>query len=137
MEVDNGFSGQTDSDEATSSKSNPEAEKNPATNVDQEQEVIKKGKGDENASTVPFLKLFSFADYTDTILMILGTIGAVGNGVCMPLMTVLFGELTDSFGENQNKLNSHQVVDAVSNVKKINVLYFLNGRLHFYFGFMI
>ncbi|KAG2693169.1 hypothetical protein I3760_08G084600 [Carya illinoinensis] len=113
MTVDNGFGGQTDTDEATTSKSNPEAEKNPATNGDQEQEDIKKCKGDEKANTVPFQKLFSFADSTDILLMILGTIGAVGNGVCMPLMTVLFGELTNSFGDNQN---NHKVVDAVSKV---------------------
>ncbi|XP_076920813.1 ABC transporter B family member 4-like, partial [Bidens hawaiensis] len=45
--------------------------------------------------------------------MIVGTIGAVGNGICMPLMTILFGDLLNSFGENQN---NDDVVDAVSKV---------------------
>ncbi|CDP21762.1 unnamed protein product, partial [Coffea canephora] len=54
------------------------------------------------ANTVPFLKLFSFADSTDIFLMIIGTIGAIGNGLSLPLMTVFFGELTDSFGQTQN-----------------------------------
>lgn len=71
---------------------------------------------DENqtnkTNTVPFHKLFSFADSTDILLMIVGTIGAVGNGICPPLMTVLFGELVNAFGENQTK----DVVDVVSKV---------------------
>ncbi|CAK9152838.1 unnamed protein product [Ilex paraguariensis] len=67
----------------------------------------------ESTNTVPFSKLFSFADSTDYILMIAGTIGAIGNGLCLPLMTVLFGELTDSFGQNQN---NGDVVRAVSKV---------------------
>lgn len=70
-----------------------------------------KEKAEENA--VSFHKLFAFADSLDKILMIIGSIGAVGNGLCLPLMTVLFGELVDSFGQNQTK----GVVEVVSKVK--------------------
>uniref|UniRef100_A0A2N9G6V4 Uncharacterized protein n=1 Tax=Fagus sylvatica TaxID=28930 RepID=A0A2N9G6V4_FAGSY len=110
MAVENGLGGQTNTDEATTSKSNGEAEKTSSMNGHQEDS--KKSKEDEKTNTVPFRKLFSFADSTDVLLMILGTIGSIGNGVCMPLMTVLFGELTDSFGGNQND----HVVDVVSKV---------------------
>ncbi|KAL8139050.1 hypothetical protein V2J09_005051 [Rumex salicifolius] len=64
--------------------------------------------------SVPFYKLFAFANTTDKILMIVGSISAAGNGVCMPLMTVLFGELIDAFGQNQGD-NSH-VIHVVSMV---------------------
>lgn len=64
-------------------------------------------------NTVPFLKLFGFADTTDKFFMLVGTIAAIGNGLCLPLMTVLFGELTDSYGQNQN---IHDVVRVVSKV---------------------
>ncbi|XP_071715337.1 ABC transporter B family member 21-like [Rutidosis leptorrhynchoides] len=47
------------------------------------------------------------------MLMLLGTIGGIGNGICMPLMTILFGNLIDYFGENQN---SHHLVAVVSKV---------------------
>ncbi|XP_071713905.1 ABC transporter B family member 21-like isoform X2 [Rutidosis leptorrhynchoides] len=67
----------------------------------------------ESSHTVPFYKLFAFADSTDYMLMLLGTIGAIGNGICMPLMTVLFGDVINSFGENQN---SHHLVAVVSKV---------------------
>nr|XP_043635572.1 ABC transporter B family member 4-like [Erigeron canadensis] len=68
-------------------------------------------KEKEKTETVPFYKLFAFADSTDYILMIVGTLGAIANGVCTPLMTILFGELVESFGENND-----EVVDAVTKV---------------------
>ncbi|KAJ0743385.1 putative ABC-type xenobiotic transporter [Helianthus annuus] len=67
----------------------------------------------------PLYKLFAYADSTDYMLMIAGTVGAVGNGLCAPLMSVLLGDLTNSFGENQN---NNDVVRAVSKVS----LKFLN-----------
>ncbi|XP_052878978.1 ABC transporter B family member 4-like isoform X2 [Gossypium arboreum] len=45
--------------------------------------------------------------------MIVGTVGAVGNGLCMPLMTILFGDLVNAFGQNQS---NNQVVHVVSKV---------------------
>ena len=72
-----------------------------------------KKKETENAKVVPFYKLFSFADSTDVILMSIGTIAAVGNGACLPLLSILFGELTDAFGQNQT---NDETVDKVSQV---------------------
>ncbi|KAF2325016.1 hypothetical protein GH714_022250 [Hevea brasiliensis] len=71
-----------------------------------------KSKGDEKTNSVPFHKLFSFADSLDILLMIVGTIGAIGNGICLPLMTVFLGDTINAFGENQNK----DVVHVVSKV---------------------
>jgi ATP-binding cassette subfamily B (MDR/TAP) protein 1 len=112
MAVENGLGGQTNTDEATASKSNAEAEE--TTGIIDDQEDSKKSKEDEKTNTVQFHKLFSFADSTDILLMILGTIGAMGNGVCMPLMTVFFGDLINSFGQNQN---NNEVVQVVSKVR--------------------
>ncbi|KAK3404268.1 hypothetical protein EUGRSUZ_K00572 [Eucalyptus grandis] len=75
----------------------------------------KKSKEDEKTNTVPFHKLFLFADFTDMVLMLVGTMGAVGNGLAMPLMTVLFGQLIDSFGANQHNK------DVVHRVSKISL----------------
>nr|GMD91550.1 ABC transporter B family member 11-like [Ipomoea batatas] len=62
---------------------------------------------------VPFYKLFSFADFTDKILMGIGTVGSIASGVCEIIMVVLLGELIDAFGHNQDRNN---VVPAVSKV---------------------
>lgn len=66
----------------------------------------------EKTSTVPFYKLFSFADSVDKTLMIVGSIGAIGNALSLPLITILFGELVDSFGQSQSTV----VVSVVSKV---------------------
>ncbi|EYU27079.1 hypothetical protein ABFS82_02G122300 [Erythranthe guttata] len=66
----------------------------------------------EKQNTVRFYKLFSFADSRDKFLMIIGTIAAIGNGLSQPLMSLLFGELIDVFGE----AGSNDVVSVVSKV---------------------
>lgn len=113
MKVEGGREGNTGTNEATTSKGNTEAEENPGING--KPQDSRNNKGDEKTKTVPFLKLFSFADSTDTALMIVGTIGAMGSGLGMPLMTILFGEMINSFGGNQN--NTEEIVRIVSKVK--------------------
>ncbi|XP_021740368.1 ABC transporter B family member 11-like [Chenopodium quinoa] len=68
----------------------------------------------KNNARVPFYKIFSFVDSIDKALMIIGSIGAVANGVCMPLMAIIIGELVDSFGENQNTKKIIHVISKVS-----------------------
>ncbi|XP_048234162.1 ABC transporter B family member 11-like [Ricinus communis] len=94
------------------------------TSITQEQKTdeeatdsgLNEGKQDEKekVKTVPFLKLFSFADSTDILLMIAGSIGAVGNGISMPLMSLLMGQMIDSFGSNQSDKEMVETVSEVS-----------------------
>ncbi|KAF8043117.1 hypothetical protein BT93_A1459 [Corymbia citriodora subsp. variegata] len=112
MANENGATEDSVIEEAAPSKSaEVVALKSPAINENQQDS--KKSKGDEKVNSVPFHKLFSFADSTDMLLMVVGSIGAVGNGISMPLMTVFFGQLINIFGENQ--VNS-DVVDLVSKI---------------------
>ncbi|KAM5568503.1 hypothetical protein ABKV19_016190 [Rosa sericea] len=73
---------------------------------------ISKSKED-GTKTVPLYKLFSFADSTDYLLMFVGTISAIGNGLCMPLLILVMGDMITSFGETGN---NKRVADAVSKV---------------------
>lgn len=83
------------------------------------EEVSKENEQDENkgkeegTKTVPYYKLFSFANSVDYMLMSTGTISAVGNGLCTPLMTVVMGDMINSFGETRN---NKEVANAVSKV---------------------
>ena len=43
---------------------------------------------------------FRFADNIDILLMVLGTIGALANGIALPSLMIVFGEMTDSFIED-------------------------------------
>lgn len=89
----------------------PSTSKGPVDGAE-ERNGVEKGKPGEKPSSIPFHKLFSFADSTDVLLMVIGTVGAVGNGVSMPLMTILFGQLINSFGQN----SQDDVVGIVSKV---------------------
>ncbi|KAK0581681.1 hypothetical protein LWI29_016795 [Acer saccharum] len=119
--MDNGLNGNTNSNEATTSKGLEVTEKGSSTSGDQPES--EKSKENEKINTVPFYKLFTFADTTDVALMIIGTIGALGNGVSMPLMAIIFGDLIDSFGQNQNNSNIVQVISKVS----LNFVYLAVG----------
>ncbi|CAN1762591.1 ABC transporter B family member 21 [Linum perenne] len=71
------------------------------------------GNGNGKARRIAFHKMFSFADMRDIVLMIVGTLGAIGNGLSMPLLAMIFGNLTDAFGQNQS---NSDVVHSVSQV---------------------
>ncbi|KAK8570318.1 hypothetical protein V6N13_003005 [Hibiscus sabdariffa] len=111
MADENGLNGDTNLHEASTSKSQEEPEK--ISSVNGENQDSDSSKGDEKTNSVPFYKLFAFADSRDKVLMIVGTISAVGNGLCMPIMTILFGDLINAFGQNQS---DNRVVDVVSRV---------------------
>ncbi|KAF2292301.1 hypothetical protein GH714_018734 [Hevea brasiliensis] len=100
----------TSTNEASKSKSREEKGKDSVVNG-QLQETEKR---DEGTNSVPFHRLFSFADLADVMLMIIGTIGAIGNGLSMPLMTIFLGDMIDAFGENQNNKDLVHVVSKVS-----------------------
>ncbi|KAG8391278.1 hypothetical protein BUALT_Bualt01G0171400 [Buddleja alternifolia] len=67
----------------------------------------------EPRKTVPFYKLFCFADSRDKVLMTVGTVAAIGNGLTQPLMSLIFGELIDVFGKSQSN-NTVSLVSKVS-----------------------
>ncbi|XP_010271023.2 PREDICTED: ABC transporter B family member 4-like [Nelumbo nucifera] len=82
---------------------------------DEKQDLKKKGEEDERSEkkSIPYYKLFSFADGTDMGMMVVGTISGIANGVSMPLVILLFGQLIDSFGHTQGTNN---VVHEISKV---------------------
>ncbi|KAJ0092050.1 hypothetical protein Patl1_24721 [Pistacia atlantica] len=92
---------------ASTSHSPVEDSQEPPKNADTQQ----RKKTEENTHVLPYYKLYSFADFTDFLLIGVGTVAAIGNGICMPLMTVLLGNLVNAFGQNAN---IKQVVDEVS-----------------------
>ncbi|XP_022639724.1 ABC transporter B family member 4 isoform X2 [Vigna radiata var. radiata] len=79
---------------------------------DRQQDSNRSKAKHESNKTVPFYKLFSFADYWDCLLMLVGAISAVANGIVMPLMTILIGDAIDAFGGNAD--NKQEVVHEVS-----------------------
>ncbi|CAH2063122.1 unnamed protein product [Thlaspi arvense] len=99
--------------ETSISKTHEEVKTGSVLREEKKKKEKKKEEEDEKTKTVPFHKLFAFADSFDILLMILGTIGAVGNGLGFPIMTILFGDVIDVFGQNQN---SSDVSDKIAKV---------------------
>lgn len=64
--------------------------------------------GNDNQK-VAFYKLFAFADKQDAVLMIVGTISAIGSGLAHPFMTLIFGHLINSFGFSDRSHVVHEV----------------------------
>ncbi|XP_078429609.1 ATP binding cassette subfamily B19 [Wolffia australiana] len=81
------------------------------------------GGGDEaekkKETSLPFYRLFSFADRLDWLLMAGGSLGAVIHGAAMPVFFLLFGNLINGFGKNQDDLR--KMMEEVSKY----ALYFL------------
>ena len=80
------------------------------------EEAKKKGSvaGDAGDKRVPFTALFRYADGTDVLLMLLGTAGALANGVTQPIMTVIFGQVINAFGGSVDTGDVLQRVNKVS-----------------------
>lgn len=95
----------------------------------------KGGKGDENRNQkekVPYLKLFSFGDRLDVALMVVGSLAAAANGLSMPLMTVVFGQLIDSFGTSDRSKIVHSVSQVIPQIFYFFIFLFFKS-----FGFVL
>ncbi|RVX01613.1 ABC transporter B family member 4 [Vitis vinifera] len=91
MAEENDLNGKTYMHEATtSSRGALETETVKSSGQNGKQQDSEKSKEEGKPSTVPFHKLFSFADSTDMLLMITGTIGAAGNGICLDVSNFPF-----------------------------------------------
>lgn len=84
---------------------------------------LERAKKEEAAQSVSLRKLFGFADGIDVLLMILGSIGAMATGVSEPLMTLLFGELINAFGQNYGTNTLEVLVREVNKVRILTQLF--------------
>ncbi|KAG7995641.1 hypothetical protein I3843_01G120600 [Carya illinoinensis] len=91
--------------------------------TDNQQHSNKNQGKEESINRVPYYKLFSFADSLDYLLMFVGTVAAVGSGISMPFMTIIFGDTIDSFG---GTVNTKDVVHKVSKMS-LNFVYLALG----------
>ncbi|CAL4962977.1 unnamed protein product [Urochloa decumbens] len=80
------------------------------------------------AKKVSLLGMFRYADRLDVLLMVVGAVGAVADGVAEPLMTVLFGNVIDSFGDS----TTENIMRKVSKVV-LNFVYLGTGAAVFSF----
>eukprot|EP00435_Cladocopium_sp_Y103_P010499 s2734_g2.t1 len=64
--------------------------------VELKQEVSEEPK--KRPPMASFCKLFSMMDCKEAAILIIGILGAIGNGISQPLLCIVFGDLIDSMG---------------------------------------
>nr|XP_020023497.1 multidrug resistance protein 1 isoform X4 [Castor canadensis] len=84
----------------------------------------KSKKEKEKKPTVSTFAMFRYAGLLDKLYMVLGTLGAIIHGAALPLMMLVFGEMTDSFadaGSNfpPNITNQSNVMDTLAFINKL------------------
>ncbi|PIA26000.1 hypothetical protein AQUCO_10200049v1 [Aquilegia coerulea] len=117
MEEENSMDSDPNIRKATSASmgQSPVKEQTKTSKKNEKQQNLKKGKGEEKSvNNIPFYKLFSFADSKDVLLMVIGTIAAVVNGMAMPTVALLIGDMINAFGQNAHNTNTLREVSKVS-----------------------
>ncbi|XP_027703707.1 multidrug resistance protein 1 [Vombatus ursinus] len=70
----------------------------------------KKSKKKEKQPTVSVFAMFRYSDWLDKLYMVLGTAAAIIHGAGLPLMMLIFGDMTDSFANMGNRNETTGVV---------------------------
>ncbi|GJP32661.1 hypothetical protein CLOM_g17268 [Closterium sp. NIES-68] len=81
-----------------------------------EKEEKKEGAG----GTVAYWQLFRYADKWDVLLMVVGSVGAIGQGIALPMMALLFGDMMNAFGQNAGGMDA--MLDQVAKAS-LNFVY--------------
>ncbi|GAB1223538.1 hypothetical protein ENUP19_0151G0019 [Entamoeba nuttalli] len=96
-------------------------------------EISAKNKLHETEGKVSVIKLFKYSDWIDMILILVGLISSIGNGVMQPLMMLLMGDLVNSYiytpGDNTliDEEVNHMIVEGVKesmNKVVVKMVYF-------------
>ncbi|XP_072364747.1 ATP-dependent translocase ABCB1 [Scyliorhinus torazame] len=72
---------------------------------DEKESKSKKKEKEKKPEMVSLLSLFRYADCLDKVLMLFGSLAALIHGTGFPLMIIVFGEMTDSFVQNEISKN--------------------------------
>ncbi|XP_017679386.1 PREDICTED: ATP-binding cassette sub-family B member 5 isoform X1 [Lepidothrix coronata] len=89
----------SDAESASKGYDNPSFQHEEHLEQSDKLKLKKKKKENEKSEKrmVGIFELFCYADWMDVLLMIVGLIAAAANGTGMPLMIIIFGEMTNSF----------------------------------------
>uniref|UniRef100_A0A9J8C4R2 ATP-binding cassette sub-family B member 5 n=1 Tax=Cyprinus carpio carpio TaxID=630221 RepID=A0A9J8C4R2_CYPCA len=89
----------------------------------------KSKKKKEPVKTVGFFQLFRYATCLEVLLMLIGLLCAAAHGIALPLMCVVFGQMTDSFVLSGQKGN----LTGIFNSNFTENFTFINSSTHAYY----
>ncbi|KAM3873324.1 ATP-dependent translocase ABCB1 [Diretmus argenteus] len=90
-----------------------------------------KKKKEPKLPMVGSIALFRFADSLDIVLILLGTVMAMANGVVLPLMCIVFGDMTNSFVD-ASKINISMLINNTYPVSNITLGEEMTGYAIYY-----
>ncbi|XP_077115094.1 ATP-dependent translocase ABCB1-like [Ranitomeya variabilis] len=85
-----------------------EDEKPESNGIIKKRDKKKKGKTKDSKAMVGFFELFCYADIWDKLLMVLGLVCALAAGTGLPIMIIVFGQMTDAFVQSGVQTNVTQ-----------------------------
>ncbi|NP_001230918.1 multidrug resistance protein 2 [Cricetulus griseus] len=97
----------------------------------------KKEKKEKENPNVGIFGMFRYADWLDKLYMVLGTLAAVLHGTSLPLLMLVFGNMTDSFTKaetsiwpnmtNQSEINNTEVISGSLEEDMATYAYYYTG----------
>lgn len=81
--------------------------------------------------SIPFFKLFSYADNLDCFLMLVGALGAAAHGAAVPVFFIFFGKLIDTMGSTFTSRSdvSHEVAKYALDFVYLSIAVLVSGWL--------
>ncbi|KAH9520278.1 Multidrug resistance protein 1 [Bulinus truncatus] len=71
------------------------------------------GRAKQKSEMVGIFELFRFATCLDKVLMVIGTIGAICQGVTIPVNVAIFGDIIDAFVDDHTTNSTKQPLDEM------------------------
>ena len=105
-----------------------ETKMNNSTNTQKNQRAKK--INEEHVPQIKFIKLFRLCNKTDYFIMVIGTLGAIANGIIMPALALILGSAILSFDPRNGP-------DTIVSEGRKHSLYFLYGGIVAFFAAQI
>ncbi|KAM9650261.1 ATP-dependent translocase ABCB1 isoform 1-T2 [Trichechus inunguis] len=94
----------------------------------------KKDEKKEKKPTVSTFAMFRYSDWLDKLYMLLGTLAAVIHGAALPLMMLVFGDMTDSFSDLGTFINMANQTNFSTGDIPINIEEEMTTYAYYYSG---
>ncbi|XP_055974168.1 ATP-dependent translocase ABCB1 [Sorex fumeus] len=92
----------------------------------------KKDEKEEKKPSVSVFAMFRYSNWLEKLYMALGTLAAIIHGAALPLMMLIFGEMTDTFANAGTMPNGTNITQGYPNISKEEALNQLEDKMTTY-----
>ncbi|XP_075683763.1 ATP-dependent translocase ABCB1-like [Rhinoderma darwinii] len=91
------------------------ATEDPSATREKNRSIANTKKKEKAKMVVGPLTMFRYSEPVDWLLMLIGTVAAIIHGACLPLLTIVFGTMTNSF-VSEGKYSSNMTIEDERNM---------------------